>query len=145
MRGWLIYFTQSRYFYHRSQGWELLCSETVCRGWQQDCGTLSWWTWDDDIYECRWFWKGIPNMDCDNEYDGTSKWGVTSEIVWICFFLLFINWLLLIAIFFLICCHLQTASERVSQMETVWIMMEKLAWNSMNIPQVKQSCGELLN
>ena len=47
--------------------------------------------------------------------------------------------------FFLICCHLQTASERVSQMETVWIMMEKLAWNNMNIPQVKQSCGELLN
>ena len=38
-----------------------------------------------------------------------------------------------------VCWNLHTARERVSQMETVWIMMEKLAWKSMNRPQVKLS------
>ena len=35
----------------------------------------------------------------------------------------------------LIMMNLQMARERVSQVETVWIMMVKLMWNSRNVPQ----------
>ena len=35
--------------------------------------------------------------------------------------------------------NLHIASERVSQMETVWIMMLKLEWNSMNTAQGREN------
>ena len=41
--------------------------------------------------------------------------------------------------------NLQTARERVSQIETVWIIIEKLAWKSMNKPQEKHSLENHLN
>ena len=39
----------------------------------------------------------------------------------------------------LIMMNLQMARERVSQMETVWIMMLKLVWNRRKVAQVKEN------
>ena len=39
----------------------------------------------------------------------------------------------------LIIMNLQMARERVSQMETVWIMMLKLVWNNRKAAQVKEN------
>ena len=39
----------------------------------------------------------------------------------------------------LIMINLQKASERVSQMDTVWIMMVKLVWNRRKIPQAREN------
>ena len=39
----------------------------------------------------------------------------------------------------LIMMNLQMARERVSQMETVWIMMLKLVWNKRKYPQAKEN------
>ena len=38
----------------------------------------------------------------------------------------------------LIMMNLQMARERVSQMETVWIMMVKLVWKSRKMPQASK-------
>ena len=42
----------------------------------------------------------------------------------------------------LIMTNLQMARERVSQMETVWIMMLKLAWKRRKIAQAKENCKD---
>ena len=39
----------------------------------------------------------------------------------------------------LIMMNLQMARERVSQMETVWIMMLKLVWNNRKLAQLKEN------
>ena len=39
----------------------------------------------------------------------------------------------------LIMINLQKARERVSQMDTVWIMMVKLVWNRRKIPQAREN------
>ena len=39
----------------------------------------------------------------------------------------------------LIMMNLQIARERVSQMETVWIIMLKLVWNKRNVAQVHEN------
>ena len=39
----------------------------------------------------------------------------------------------------LIMMNLQMARERVSQMETVWIMMLKLVWNKRKIAQAREN------
>ena len=39
----------------------------------------------------------------------------------------------------LIIMNLQMARERVSQMDTVWIMMLKLVWNKRKYPQAREN------
>ena len=39
----------------------------------------------------------------------------------------------------LIMMNLQMARERVSQMDTVWIMMLKLVWNKRKYPQAREN------
>ena len=39
----------------------------------------------------------------------------------------------------LIMMNLQIARERVSQMDTVWIMMLKLVWNKRKYPQAREN------
>ena len=39
----------------------------------------------------------------------------------------------------LIMINLQKARERVSQMETVWIMMVKFVWNKRKMPQAREN------